>query len=145
MMVLLTVHDGRDKRIARCRATTNWCQTTNATEQVARLHEVDLAAGYADAFCPPHWGEIPARRPGTPGGGGCFLARTLTAVADTDERRRSFARDAGAKGPQGRRCCRSESQAGLRAPCATASPAILLRYELRHPQPFRIVGGTALL
>ncbi len=89
-MMVLTVHDGKgqkDRTVPLPQALVPEPQAQ--LEQVARLHEVDLAAGYAGTFLPAALGEKYPRAAQELGWQWLFPARTLTAVPDTDERRRS--------------------------------------------------------
>ncbi|MCK7496721.1 MAG: integron integrase, partial [Comamonadaceae bacterium] len=88
-MRVLTVHDGKgqkDRTVPLPQALVPELQAQ--LEQVARLHEADLAAGYAGTFLPAAPGEKYPRAAKELGWQWLFPARTLTAVPDTGEHRR---------------------------------------------------------
>jgi integron integrase len=88
-MRVLTVHDGKgqkDRTVPLPQALAPELQAQ--LDQVARVHEADLAAGYAGAFLPAALGEKYPRAARELPWQWLFPAMTLTAVPDTGEHRR---------------------------------------------------------
>ncbi|MDG4554283.1 MAG: integron integrase [Candidatus Competibacter sp.] len=88
-MMVLTVHDGKgqkDRTVPLPQALATELQAQ--LDQVAQLHEADLATGYAGTFLPSALGEKYPRAAKELAWQWLFPARTLTSVPDTDERRR---------------------------------------------------------